>query len=124
MADAAKRDLKQELETANTGLEQLITEANQARKSLIDRTRTEELKTAIWRQRMRAVELERDLAGELYMKARHEADEAAIRLDQDEYLRAHRRLVRLRIRYVNAIDLLEKLQVDGPASCARLVGGM
>jgi len=123
MADAAKRDLEQELEAAKTGLAQLITEANQVRKSLIDRTRKEELKAAIWRQRVRAIELERDLTGELYMKARHEADEAAIRLDQDGYLRAHRRLVRLRIRYVNAIDLLEKLRGDGPDSCARLVGG-
>ncbi len=71
---------------------------------------------------MRAIELERDYIGELYMKARHEADKAEVQQDQDKYLRAHKGLVRMRIQYLNAIDLLQKLQADGPDSSARLVG--
>ncbi len=91
----------------------MVIEASQARKSVIDRTRKEELKTSIWRQRVKVIELERDYIGELYMKARHEPDEAAVRQDQDEYVRIHARLVRPRIRYLNAIDLLQKLQAMG-----------
>ncbi len=60
MADTVSRDLKQELEAANAGLEQLVAKAYQTRKSLLDRARKEELKTSIWRQRLRAIELERD----------------------------------------------------------------
>ncbi len=123
MADATKRNLERELEAVNADLERLVMEASQVRKSVIDRTRKEELKTSIWRQRMKAIELERDYVGELYMKARHEADEAAARQDQDEYVRVHQKLVRLRIRYLNAIDLLQKLQADGPDSSVRLMGG-
>ncbi len=123
MANATKRNLERELEAVNADLERLVMEASQARKSVVDRNRKEELKTSIWRQRMKVIELERDYVGELYMKARHEADEAAARQDQDEYLRAHRKLVRLRIRYLNAVDLLQKLQADGPDSSVRLMGG-
>ena len=71
---------------------------------------------------MKVIELERDYAGELYMKARHEADEAAVRQGQNEYVRIHRKLVRLRIWYLNGIDLLQKLQADGPGSSVRLMG--
>ncbi len=124
MADATKRNLERELEAVNADLERLVMEASQVRKSVIDRTRKEELKTSIWRQRMKAIELERDYVGELYMKARHEADEAAARQDQDEYVRVHQKLVRLRIRYLNAIDLLQKLQADGSDSSVRLMGGI
>ena len=122
MADTPKRDLKQELEVANADLEQLVTEAYQTRKSLLDQARKEELKASIWRQRIKAIEAERDYIGELYMKARHEVDKAAAQQDQDKYLQAHKRLVGLRIRYLNAIDLLQKLQADGPDSSARLLG--
>ena len=122
-ADAVKRDLERELEAANAELERLVMQASQERKSILDRARKEELKTSIWQQRMKVIELERDYVGELYAKVRHEADQAAVRQDQDEYVRAHQRLVRLRIRYLNAIDLLQKLQADGPDSSARLAGG-
>ncbi len=124
VAHATQRNLERELEAANADLERLVMEASQARKRLIDRTRKEELKTSIWRQRVKAIELERDYVGELYIKARHEADEAAVRQDQDEYVRIHAKLVRLRIRYLNAIDLLQKLQADGPGSSVRLMGGI
>ena len=124
MAHATERNLERELEAVNADLERLVVEASQARKSVIDRTRKEELKTSIWRQRMKVMELERDYVGELYMKARHEADAAALRQNQDEYARVHRKLVRLRIRYLNAIDLLQKLQADGPDSSVRLMGGI
>ncbi len=63
------------------------------------------------------------LRGEELMKARHAADRAATRQDNDEYLRANQRLMRLRIRFLNAADLLEKLRSDGPDSSARLLGG-
>lgn len=43
---------------------------------------------------------------------------------QDESVRIHTKLVRLRIRYLNAIDLLQKLQADGPGSSVRLMGGI
>ncbi len=122
MTDARKRDLQQELEVANADLEQLVAEAYQTRKSLLDQARKKELKASIWRQRMRAIELERDYVGELYMKARHEVDKAAAQQDQDKYLQTHKRLAGLRIRYLNTIDLLQKLQADGPDSSARLVG--
>jgi len=124
VANVTKRNLERELEAVNADLERLVMEASQARKSVIDRTRKEELKTSIWRQRVKVIELERDYVGELYMNARHEADEAAVRQDQDEYVRIHTKLVRLRIRYLNAIDLLQKLQADGPGSSVRLMGGI
>ena len=124
MADTPKRDLKQELEVANADLEQLVTEAYQTRKSLLDQARKEELKASIWRQRIKAIEAERDYIGELYMKARHEVDKAAAQQDQDKYLQAHKRLIGLRIWYLNAIDLLQKLQADGPDSSSRLVGAV
>jgi hypothetical protein len=122
VADTPKRVLKQELEEANGDLEQLAAEAYQTRKSLLDQARKEELKASIWRQRIRVLELDRDYVGELYMKARHEVDKAVAQQDQDKYLQAHKRLVGLRMRYLNAIDLLQRLQADGPDSSARLVG--
>ena len=123
MANTAKRDLKQELETANADLEQAVMEAYQARKALLSQERKEELKAEIWRRRIRAIELERDYVGEQLMEARHEADRAAARQDHGEYLRANQKLIGLRIRYLNAVDLLQKLQADGPDSSARLLGG-
>ncbi len=69
------------------------------------------------------IELERDYVGEQLTKARHEADRAAARQDHDEYIRANRKLIRLRIRYLNAVDLLQKIRADGPDSSARLLGG-
>jgi hypothetical protein len=98
-------------------------EALRARKSLLDPERKDELKAEIWRRRTRVIELERDYLGEQLMKARHAADRAATRGAHDEYLRASRELVGLRIRYLNAVDLLEKLRADGPDSSARLLGG-
>ena len=53
----------------------------------------------------------------------HAWDRATTREDHDEYLRASRELVGLRIRYLNALDLLEKLRADWPDSSARLLGG-
>ncbi len=123
MANTSKRNLEQELETANTDLEQAVMEAYRTRKGLLGQERKEELKAEIWRQRIRAIELERDFIGEQLMEARHEADRAAARQDHGEYLRANRKLSGLRIRYLNAVDLLQKLQADGPGSSARLLGG-
>ena len=123
MANTSKRSLEQELETANTNLEQAVMEAYRARKGLLSQERKEELKAEIWRRRIRVIELERDFVGEQLMEARHEADRAAARQDHGEYLRANRKLIGLRIRYVNAVDLLQKLQADGPDSSARLLGG-
>ncbi len=123
MADAAKRDFERELEAANADLEQAVMEAYQARKGLLGQEGKEELKAEIWRRRVRAIELERDYVGEQLMEARHAADRAAARQDHDEYMRANRRLIGLRIRYLNAVDLLEKLRADGPDSSARLLGG-
>ncbi len=124
MANTAKRDLKQELETANADLEQAVMEAYRARKGLLSsQERKEELKAEIWRRRIRAIKLERDYFGEQLIEARHEADRAAARQNHGEYLRANRKLIGLRIRYLNAVDLLRKLQADGPDSSARLLGG-
>jgi hypothetical protein len=123
MADASRRDLERELEAANTYLEGAVIEALRARKSLLDPKRKDELKAEIWQRRTKVIELERDHVGEQLMKARHAADRAATREDHDEYLQASRQLARLRIRYLNAVDLLEKLRADGPDSSARLLGG-
>ena len=123
MANTSKRNLEQELETANANLEQAVMEAYQSRKSLLGQERKEELKAEIWRRRISVIELERDFLSEQLMEARHEADRAAAQQDHGEYLRANQRLIGLRIRYLNAADLLEKLRVDGPDSSARLLGG-
>ncbi len=124
MTDAAKRDLKRELEAANADLERVVMEALRSRKKLLDQQHKEELKAEIWRRRMRAVELERDYAGERLMKARQEADRAALRHDHDEYLRANREVIRYRVRWLNAADLLQKFRSDGPDPSARLLGGI
>jgi hypothetical protein len=123
MADAASRDLEPELESANADLERVVMEAPRARKILPRRERKEELEAEIWRRRIRAIELERDYVSEQLMKARHATDRAATGQDYDEYLRANQGLIRLRIRFLNAADLLEKLRADGPDSSARLLGG-
>ena len=47
MANVTKRNLERELEAVNADLERLVIEASHVRKSLIDRTRKEELKTSI-----------------------------------------------------------------------------
>ena len=119
----AKRDLEQELKTANADLEQVVMEAYRARKGLLGQERKEELKAEIWRRRISVTELERDSLSEQLMETRHEADRAAARQDHGEHLRVNRKLIGLRIRYVNAVDLLQKLQADGPDSSARLLGG-
>ncbi len=67
MANVTKRNLERELEAVNADLERLVMEASQARKGVIDRNHKEELKTSIWRQRMKVIELERDYVGELYI---------------------------------------------------------
>ncbi len=117
----AERDLERALEDANAALEQAVIDALGARKGLPDRQRREELKAGIWRRRLRVVELERDRLARQLAEARREADAASARQDHDEYLRAIRKLARLRVRYLNAVDLLDKLRADGPGSSARLL---
>ncbi len=124
MAGRAKRDLERELEAANVDLERAVMETLRSRKRLFDQEHKEELKAEICRRRMRAIELERDYAGEQLMKARHEADRATLQDDHDEYLRANREVIRFRVRWFNAVDLLEKLRSDGPDPSARLLGGL
>jgi hypothetical protein len=121
VANMTKRDLERELETANADLEQVVMEVYRARKGLLGQERKEELKAEIWRRRISVIELERDSLSEQLMETRHQADRAAARQDYGEYLRANRKLIGFRIRYVNAVDLLQKLQADGPDSSARLL---
>ncbi|QYJ14228.1 hypothetical protein Rxycam_00024 [Rubrobacter xylanophilus DSM 9941] len=116
-------DLETQLERACRDLEQAVMDALGARKGLLDPARKQELYEKIWRLRVRVVELERDLIGRQLTEVRHAADRAATRMDHEEYLEASRRLAGLRIRYLNATDLLEKLRADGPDSSARLFGG-
>jgi hypothetical protein len=123
VVNMAKRNLEHELKTANADLEQVVMEAYRARKGLLGQARKEELKAEIWRRRISVIELERDSLSEQLMETRHQADGATARQDHGEYLRANRKLVGLRIRYLNALDLLEKLLADGPDSSARLLGG-
>ena len=54
---------------------------------------------------------------------RPETRQAEPRRDHGEYLRANRELSGLRTRYLNAVDLLQKLRANGPDSSARLLGG-
>ena len=121
MANTAKRDLEQELQTAHANLEQAVMEAYRARKGLLRQERKEDLKAEIWRRRISVIELERDFLSEQLMEARREADRAAARQDHGEYLRDNRKLIELRIRYLNAVDLLQKLRADGPDSSARVL---
>ncbi|ABG03970.1 hypothetical protein Rxyl_1004 [Rubrobacter xylanophilus DSM 9941] len=116
-------DLDAQLEQAHRDLEQAVMDTLGARKGLLDPARKQELYEKIWRLRVRAAELERDRIGRQLTEVRHAADRAATRMDHEEYLAASRKLAGLRIRYLNAADLLEKLRADGPASSARLFGG-
>lgn len=116
-------DLDSQLEQATRDLEQAVMDTLGARKGLLDPARKRELYEKIWRLRVRVLELERDRIGRQLTEVRHAADRAATRMDHEEYLDASRKLAGLRIRYLNAVDLLEKLNADGPSSSARLFGG-
>ncbi len=118
-----KSELEQRLEEAKVDLERTVMDALGARKGILDPQRKEQLKAEIWRRRMKVVELERDRIREQLMKTRHKAEEATTRQDYEEYLRNSQRTAGLRVRYLDAVDLLEKLQEDGPNSSARLLGG-
>ncbi|BBL78443.1 hypothetical protein RxyAA322_02970 [Rubrobacter xylanophilus] len=115
-------DLEARLERARRDLEQAVMDTLGARKGLLDPARKQELYEKIWRLRVQVVELERDLTGQQLTDVRHAAERAATRMDHEEYLEASRKLAGLRIRYLNATDLLEKLRAEGPASSGRLFG--